>query len=369
MALMLVLAAVAVAAEAKVGAGAAEAKAGAGAGAGADDRALRAFESLRDGFASSMPTRPEGDPTSVREIREYERALLEWRRDRVEALAELVDDLPPCRMREIVRLEMADELLRAGRANRGKRVLRDLFDCAYDDIAAEARIRQGELYAHGAPSKAIEYFEEAMKSEVRADAEIRALRHMARIYGSVLDQPSKSRACLARVVERHGDLPEADFAREALWHLEIREKGLLDVGKKTIPFEVTAMDGRGMSPAACDDKVVLIDFWSTTSVPCLTEMSRLEAAYEEYADRGLVILGIAVDRDESAVRTFVEQRGIAWPQYVDADGFANRIARLYDVRSVPTRYLLDRRGIIRFRDTSLRGAALLDSIEELVGER
>lgn len=59
---------------------------------------------------------------------------------------------------------------------------------------------------------------------------------------------------------------------------------------------------------------VLVNFWATWCAPCLSEIPLLMDAQEAYADRGLQIVGPAMDRSEP-VRALVQRMGIPYPVF------------------------------------------------------
>jgi peroxiredoxin len=72
-------------------------------------------------------------------------------------------------------------------------------------------------------------------------------------------------------------------------------------------------------------------------VPLLKE---LEA---QYRDQGVVVVGIALDKDLKLVQEMVASKGILWAQVSDAD---ETLQKLYNVKGTPTYYLVDRDGQI-----------------------
>ena len=115
-------------------------------------------------------------------------------------------------------------------------------------------------------------------------------------------------------------------------------------------------------------KVVLIDFWATWCPPCREELPHIQRLHDTYRSDGLVVLALSTDRDPAAVVSFVSRNGFTFPVL-----FANpEVARTYRVRGIPTVYLVDRQGTIRFHHVGYtRGAEkTLESevVELLAGE-
>ena len=132
-------------------------------------------------------------------------------------------------------------------------------------------------------------------------------------------------------------------------------------GEQENGFEITAPKQRLAAPAfrlpdlaagrvSLEDfrgKVVLAHFWATFCVPCLHEMPGLESLWQEYRERGLVIVGIAADRGSvEVVRDFSRKTGITFPLLHDADGL---VRNRYEVVALPMSYIVGRDGRISGR--------------------
>jgi len=92
-------------------------------------------------------------------------------------------------------------------------------------------------------------------------------------------------------------------------------------------------------------KAVLVNIWATWCPPCRAEMPAIEKIYEEYKDKGLVVLGVnATSQDNPLdIAPFVTQYGITFPILLDETG---SVAQKYDLRSLPSSYFINRDGTI-----------------------
>ncbi len=112
-------------------------------------------------------------------------------------------------------------------------------------------------------------------------------------------------------------------------------------------------------------QVVLVNFWATWCPPCVKEVPDFVELYGKYRERGLVILGISVDRNPGAVLpAFIERHKINYPVLLD-DG---RVADDYGgITGIPTTFLIDREGVIRERYVGYRPKRVFEeAVKELL---
>jgi hypothetical protein len=87
----------------------------------------------------------------------------------------------------------------------------------------------------------------------------------------------------------------------------------------------------------------------------MAEVPLLKALHDKYATQGLVILGVSIDSSVSLANRTIKEKGMIWPQLVDAKGFKSDAAQAYRVEGTPTIFVLDRAGKIVARPSSARG--------------
>jgi cytochrome c biogenesis protein CcmG/thiol:disulfide interchange protein DsbE len=94
-------------------------------------------------------------------------------------------------------------------------------------------------------------------------------------------------------------------------------------------------------------KVVLLDFWGTFCEPCKKSFPKLERLRSTFADRGLVVVGISEDEpeDRDKISAFGDTYGAKFTLAWDADRSA---ARAFKPETMPSSFLVDRNGIVRF---------------------
>lgn len=128
------------------------------------------------------------------------------------------------------------------------------------------------------------------------------------------------------------------------------------------PLDLEALRGRGP---------VLLDFWATWCKPCLAAIPELQKLHEEYAPRGLTLIGVSTDgpRNFAKVRPFVARQGITYPVALDEDG---NMQQKYQVRAMPMTVLIDTSGTIVHVTQGFRpgeGSRLRAAIDKLFPAR
>lgn len=122
--------------------------------------------------------------------------------------------------------------------------------------------------------------------------------------------------------------------------------------------EVRLSDYRG--------RPVVLNFWATWCAPCRKEIPNLVAAYDQYADEGLVVIGLNHEEGSSIVKPYVDKFGMDFPIAIDLDG---EMWDRYRLLGLPTTFFIDRDGVIRsiymgpFVEES-DGASVQGAIEE-----
>jgi peroxiredoxin len=135
------------------------------------------------------------------------------------------------------------------------------------------------------------------------------------------------------------------------------------IGQPAPPYAATSMSGDSVSLSALRNKVVLLNVWATWCQPCRTEIPDVQALHKQFADRGLSVIGISIDGDDSGTRIsdFAREFGMSYPIWRDPD---ERVLSQFRVIGVPATFLIDKEGVLRWRmtgpiqhgDSSLVGA-------------
>jgi peroxiredoxin len=110
-------------------------------------------------------------------------------------------------------------------------------------------------------------------------------------------------------------------------------------------IEVMTLTGEPKKLSDFRGKVVLLNFWATWCVPCVTEMPSLERLYQLYRSKGLEVVALNFDmpRDFAAVKKFVAEQGLTMHVLQDPKMLA---LNSYRVSGFPETFFIDRNGKI-----------------------
>lgn len=136
-------------------------------------------------------------------------------------------------------------------------------------------------------------------------------------------------------------------------------------GQPSPDFFLKDLGGESVSLGSLRGKVVVLSFWATWCPSCKEDMPLLNTLASEYAERGLVILGLAEDSSETRVKDYISANPATFRILLDKDAKASRQFRAY---SIPMIFLLDRGGNVVERYFGLSGKSLeslKNNLEEL----
>ena len=123
---------------------------------------------------------------------------------------------------------------------------------------------------------------------------------------------------------------------------------------------------RSLQLSSLRGSVVYVDFWASWCVPCRLSMPTLDRLYRKYGDQGLRVVGVNKDVTGSDAERFLSRVKVSFPLVADRD---DAIAKAFDVQAMPSGYLIDRKGVVRYVHrgfTDETASALTHEIEALL---
>ena len=89
---------------------------------------------------------------------------------------------------------------------------------------------------------------------------------------------------------------------------------------------------------------------------------------KKMADKPFVILGVNSDTDRDEIKKVMEKEEITWRSFWNGGGTDGPISTKWNVRGWPTLYVLDAKGVIRYKSVGANEKALDEMIEKLLTE-
>ena len=126
------------------------------------------------------------------------------------------------------------------------------------------------------------------------------------------------------------------------------------VGQKAPDFVAYTPTEQKVSLSDLKGKVVILDFWASWCGPCQKSMPGLEKIYQQIKDKGVVVLSLNTWDQKPDYKAWIDKNSgttyhfefVRDPAEGDHDGIrkASIAKRLYNVRGIPTMYIIDRDG-------------------------
>jgi peroxiredoxin len=137
-----------------------------------------------------------------------------------------------------------------------------------------------------------------------------------------------------------------------------------EVGHFAPDFTLPSLDGKMVRLSEFrGTKGVFINFWATWCPPCRLEMPTMEQMYQEYQSRGLEILAVSIDAGpKDAIENFMRELRLTFPVLLDPEMV---VLRMYKFFGLPGSVLIDKQGIIRFKEQGYRDWTLPESRKKL----
>jgi len=164
-----------------------------------------------------------------------------------------------------------------------------------------------------------------------------------------------SEAGFDEILNEAKNLARADLRKELMMKL---------VSQPAIDFSLKALDGNFIKLSELRGKVVVLDFWATWCGPCKAAFPFLQQVYEKYKPNpDVVVLALNTweneqgAKREALVRKFMEENKYTFRVLFD-DNFVSK----YGVDGIPTRFVIDKKGMIQFKSVGFEGSKMFDEM-------
>ena len=137
--------------------------------------------------------------------------------------------------------------------------------------------------------------------------------------------------------------------------------GNLGEGKAFPSLESMQLEGK--VPKDLSGKIVLIDFWASWCGPCRKSFPVLEAIHKDYSDKGVVVLGVNLDKQSDLMSEFLSRHPASFPIVRDAK---HQLVSLVGIQSMPSSFILDEKGNVRFVHKGFHGTKTAEQYRQQI---
>ncbi len=116
---------------------------------------------------------------------------------------------------------------------------------------------------------------------------------------------------------------------------------IVGVGDTAPNFSITTSAGDQVTPRNFGGKVLVLNFWASWCAPCVEEAPSLNEFAKTFKNAGVVVLGVSVDRNDTAYQNFVKRFDVSYPTARDPQ---QNLSYRYGTYKIPESYIIDRNG-------------------------
>ena len=230
------------------------------------------------------------------------------------------------------------------------------------------------IYARQAPSDTAEYSPDEKTEQELVALEQQSNRFVTESVKKYIDKPVGYFLFLScynmftpqEVLELSQKVSPHYKNSNALKYIEedAERNNMTSNGQSFIDITIPSMDGGKLklSDIIRNNKLTLVDCWASWCGPCRAEMPNVVSLYEKYHKKGLEIVGISFDEDETAWKNAVKTMHMTWPQASELRSWDNIMTQKYGVTSIPYTILIDSNGTIIGQQ--LRGEELENTVKQ-----
>ncbi len=115
---------------------------------------------------------------------------------------------------------------------------------------------------------------------------------------------------------------------------------------KAQDFTADLLSGDSFQLSAQQGKVVIMNIWATWCAPCHDETPDFVDLYNQYKDRGLIVLGVSIDEQgKSVVEPFMEKYSVNYPMVIDDGTIMDKYG---PTMGIPTTYIINKKGNLQY---------------------
>lgn len=143
-------------------------------------------------------------------------------------------------------------------------------------------------------------------------------------------------------------------------------ENVVKAGDKAPGFSLRADDGKTITPRDFGGKLLLVNFWASYCAPCVEEMPALNQLARDLGPKGLVVLAVSSDTEESPYKQFLAKNPVSFMTVRDP---GKKVQLDYGTILIPESYLIDSNGKVLEKFVSSQAWAspqMIDHVQSLL---
>lgn len=120
------------------------------------------------------------------------------------------------------------------------------------------------------------------------------------------------------------------------------------VGNPISDFELPNENGKLLQTKNYRGKILFIDFWASWCEPCRKQMPKIKNIYNQFKEQNFKILAVSLDADKDKhkwLKAIIKEKS-TWDNVIETGEFDGKVAKMYNIQSIPSNILVDEKGII-----------------------
>lgn len=115
-------------------------------------------------------------------------------------------------------------------------------------------------------------------------------------------------------------------------------------GQPAPVFDVKTDQGRKITPTSFGGKVLVLNFWATWCAPCVQEVPSLNEFQRKFANDGVVVVAVSVDKNPKSYRAFLSKIPVAFQTVRDP---REEVSFEYGTYQFPETYIIKNGVVMR----------------------
>ena len=130
-------------------------------------------------------------------------------------------------------------------------------------------------------------------------------------------------------------------------------------------FTLNDLNGKTVSLKDLRGKVVFVDFFASWCGPCKKEFPEINGIIGRYSESEVAFVGVNVDKKRSHLEDFLSQIPNLSKRFIVLMDTDTSVISSYNARAMPTSFIIDRKGVVRYMHFGFRESDPASWVEEI----